>query len=258
MNYYFKKANASTLVVTDELGTVLIIDIQCLNSGDEEGLRKFLLQDMKPDFWGYHLQGEYKLLTDLLGKVDVFPKYIKELAQEADTLQLPEKLYPTKVYNKEEDKFKKSAEFVKWCYRLHRAISTYQDQIKDQEKELKYQALATEMEFALKSYEAAFNHKNKDQNFKIDLKLQTRPLMRDAFDKNACISKAMLTLTVTENGVPRIASNKVHGFRTEAEEAARFDWGLKLYREMLYEIIGMGIMLDQIKWNNRDELAVTV
>lgn len=251
MKYYLRR-RYNTLTVADEIGRT----IQAAEDYNIEELREFLLQDLTPDFWGYHTEGERGLLYELLGTVDVFPEYVKELAQEVDTVKLPDKLIPTRTYLQEESDAVIDAEYCKWCYRLHRNLDAYQAQIAGEEKELEWQALATEMEYAVKSYEVLYNSQNKGSNMKFDLKLQTRPLTRDALDKDACISMAMLTLTVTENGVKRISLNKTFGFRTEQQEKAKFDWALKLYREVLFDLIGNALIFDQLKWDSRDAIEV--
>ena len=44
---------------------------------------------------------------------------------------------------------------------------------------------------------------------------------------------------------PRIIANKVFAFHTQEQMNAKYDWGLKLYREMLHEITGASIIFSQ-------------
>ncbi len=131
---------------------------------------------------------------------------------------------------------------AKWNRFLHRALITYEAQIKSEKEMKEWQDLSQEMTIALKTYEARYNNANQDTDrIELTLKLNETNVADDEF-----VGKASLVLMIKELGnSPRIIANKVFAFHTQEQMNAKYDWGLKLYREMLHEITGASIIFSQ-------------
>lgn len=136
-----------------------------------------------------------------------------------------------------------------WNRLLHRAAIVYEQQ-KQQEKQVEeWEDLSKEMEMALKTFEKGFNDNNDSHRIELTLKLHNNKVFDN---EEGFIEKAALVLSVKETGhSPYILISKVFGFRNETQIAAKYDWALKLYREMLYEITGACITLGMMREDAR-------
>lgn len=136
-----------------------------------------------------------------------------------------------------------------WNRHLHRACIVYEAQKNSEKEHKEWEDLAREVEIAVRSYEIAYNSKNKELD-KIELSLRLHETK--IYDDPEFIAKASLVLRIKELGTSgRIITSKVMGFRNELERNAKYDWALRLYREMLYEITETAMVFVQINHYNK-------
>lgn len=134
-----------------------------------------------------------------------------------------------------------------WNRLLHRALIAYEAQKNTEKIHEEWQDLAKEMEYSVKSYETLFNSNNPEAD-EINLKLKLNEINLSGDPE--FVGKAALTLELRQYGSARLLASKVFGFRNHNEKVAKFDWALKLYREMMYEIVGACITLQQLSFES--------
>lgn len=198
------------------------------------------------DWWAYFADYDWVVFCWLFGTMMDLPKgmpmYCKDLKQEMDHAQFPDKLKP-KQGNEHH-----ALDDAKWNRTLHHHLIAFEMQKREKDLHKEYENLRDETEIALAEFQRKYNEVNPNSKISIGLTFnEQQTTIEEGF-----VGRASVSLIMRYNGSSHNLANHVFKHRTQEEYAAKFDWLLKLYRGMLQDIVGSAMTLQILTIEDRE------
>ena len=197
------------------------------------------------DWWAYYADYDWVVFCWLFGTMMDLPKgmpmYCKDLKQEMDHAEFPDNLKP-KQGNEHH-----ALDDAKWNRALHNTLIAFEMQKREKDMHKEYEALRDEIEIALAEFQRKYNEQNPDSKINIGLNFnQQKTDIEEGF-----VGRASISLVLRYEGSSHNLANHVFKHRTKEEYAAKFDWALKIYRDMLQDIVGSAMTLQILTIENQ-------